>query len=276
MTRLISYEKKNTVIHNLSGFTKLVFFLLWCMTSAMTFDTRILLSMVLIGGIIYLVSGIKWKQVSSVFLIVVFFMIINLICIFFFAPYQGCIIYNSRTDIVHLFGNYTVTAEQLFYEFNVFIKYFTVIPSVFIFLVTTDPSELAASLNGIGIPYTISYSLEIALRYIPDIQDEFHRIKNAQEARGIELSSKGKLTDRIKNTAIIIFPLLFSTMEKIEVVSNAMELRGFGKKKQRSWYAKKPLHSGDYLVLSFITVFFLAAMIFTFYDGSRFYNPFID
>ncbi len=275
MSRMISYEKKDTVIHRLSGFTKLVFFLIWCLSSALTFDTRILLFMLVFGGIIYFASGIKWKQVSGVFWAIMFFMTINLICIFFFAPYQGCEIYHSRTDIVHLFGNYTLTREQFFYEFNVFIKYFTVIPSVFIFLVTTNPSELASSLNAVGVPYTISYSLEIALRYIPDIQDEFHKIKNAQEARGIEMSSKGSLFFRIKNTAAIIFPLLFSTMERIDVVSNAMELRGFGKKRQRSWYSKRPLASSDIIVLICITVFFLVNMVITFHDGNRFYNPFL-
>lgn len=275
MSKMISYEKKDTPIHKLSGFTKLVFFLLWCFCSALTFDTRILIVMLLLGAVIYAISGTKLKQVSSVFYAVMFFMVINLTCIFFFAPYQGCDIYGTRHDICHLFGNYFLTREQLFYEFNVFIKYFTVIPSVFIFLVTTDPSELASSMNMVGIPYTVSYAVEIALRYIPDIQDEFHRIRNAQEARGIEMSSKGKLVDRIKNTSAIIFPLLFSTMERIDVVSNAMELRGFGKHPKRTWYSKRDLTFADYAVIVFIIVFFVTSMIITFHDGNRFYNPFV-
>ena len=275
MSRLISYEKKNTPVHRLSGFTKLVFFLVWCLSSALTFDTRILLVMLFMGVIIYRVSDVKWKQVSAVFAAVMFFMVVNLTCIFFFAPYQGTVIYGTRTDIVHLFGRYTLTREQLFYEFNVFIKYFTVIPAVFIFLTTTDPSELASSLNGIGVPYSVSYSLEIALRYIPDVQDEFRRIRNAQEARGIEMSNKGRLLSRIKNVAVIIFPLLFSTMERIDVVSNAMELRGFGKKKKRSWYSKRPLRFADYAVMVFIVVFFVAAMVITYADGNRYFNPFV-
>ncbi len=274
MTRLISYEKKDTPIHKLNGFTKLVFFIVWCITSAMTFDTRILLLMLVMGFVIYAVAKVRWKQVSTIFGAVMFFMVINLTCIFFFAPYQGCEIYNSRTEIVHLFGKYTLTWQQLFYEFNVFIKYFTVIPAVFIFLTTTDPSELASSLNGIGVPYSIAYSLEIALRYIPDVQDEFRRIRNAQQARGIEMSSKGKLLDRIKSTAAIIFPLLFSTMERIDVVSNAMELRGFGKQKKRTWYSRKPLKVADYLTIVFIVAFCVAAMVITFADGNRYFNPF--
>ncbi len=275
MSRLISYEKKNTPVHKLSGFTKLVFFIVWCMTSALTFETGILLLMLVMGLVIYKISDVKWKQVSTIFAAVMFFMVINLTCIFFFAPYQGSAIYGTRTDIVHMFGNYSLTREQLFYEFNVFIKYFTVVPAVFIFLTTTDPSELASSLNGIGVPYSISYSLEIALRYIPDVQDEFRRIKNAQEARGIEMSNKGRLIDRIKNVATIIFPLLFSTMERIDVVSNAMELRGFGKKKKRSWYSRKPLVFADYAVIAFIVLFFVATMVITYADGSRYFNPFV-
>jgi energy-coupling factor transport system permease protein len=53
-----------------------------------------------------------------------------------------------------------------------------------------------------------------------------------------------------------------------------MELRGFGKKRKRTWYSRKALSRNDILVLVFIIVFSVAALVFTYYDGSRFYNPF--
>ena len=274
-TKLISYEEKNTPIHRLSGVTKLAFFLLWCITSALTYDTRVLLIMDVIGVVIFIVSKTTWEQVGGVFKAVTLFMIINLVCIFFFAPYQGTEIYGTRTVIMHLFGNYSLTKEQLFYEFNVFIKYITIVPTIAIFLVTTNPSELAASMNMVGVPYSLSYSIAIALRYIPDVQSDFRRIRNAQEARGIEMSSKAGMLDRIKRTATIIFPLLFSTMDRIDVVSNAMELRGFGKKPKRTWYSYHKLKTADYAVLAASVIFCIVAMYVTFRDGSRFYNPFV-
>ena len=274
MPRLVSYQDKDTPIHRLSGFTKLVFFLLWCITSALTFDTRVLLVMIAVGIVIVIVSKTEWRQVSTVLKAVLFFMVVNLICIFLFAPLQGCEIYGSRTDILHIAGRYTLTREQLFYEFNVMLKYFTVIPTILIFLVTTDPSELAASLNRAGVPYTLSYSLAIALRYIPDVQDDFHRIRNAQEARGIEMSgTREKLINRIRRTASIIAPLLFSTMDRIDVISNAMELRGFGKHGRRTWYAQRPLKRADIIVLIAAVAFTIIALYVTFADGSRFYYP---
>ncbi|MBQ6468518.1 MAG: energy-coupling factor transporter transmembrane protein EcfT [Lachnospiraceae bacterium] len=275
MNRMLSYEEKDTWLHRLSGVTKLIFFLLWCITSAMTYDTRVLLAMCLLMIVMFVMSKTEWRQISAVMGVILFFMAVNLIAIFALSPYQGSVIYGTKTVLSPFLPGHEITAEQLFYEFNIFIKYITIVPAIFIFMVTTDPSEFAASMNLVGIPYTIAYSVAIALRYVPDIQDEYRKIRNAQEARGIEMSSKARLIDRIRRSAAIIFPLLFSSMERIDVVSNAMELRGFGKKKKRTWYSQKPLKRNDYLVIIFSAVFCAAALILTFYDGNRFYNPFV-
>ncbi len=273
--QVLSYAEKNTPLHRLSGVTKLIFFLLWCIASALTYDTRVLIVMIAISMILFAISKTEWKQVGSVFKFILVMMIINVIAIFLLSPYQGCEIYGTKTVLAAGFKGHQITAEELFYLFNVVIKYFTVTPAIFIFLVTTNPSEFAASLNLVGIPYMVAYSIAIALRYIPDVQDDYTRIHNAQQARGIEMSGKAKLMDRIKHTAAIIFPLLFSTMERIDVVSNAMELRGFGKHKKRSWYSAKKLKTADYAVIIVTVIFVAAALAFTFYDGSRFYNPFV-
>ena len=146
--------------------------------------------------------------------------------------------------------------------------------AVFMFIVTTNPSEFAASMNKVGIHYNIGYAVAIALRYIPDVQDDFIKIKHAQEARGIEMSSKAGLIDRIKNVSSILFPLIFTSMDRIDVVSNAMELRGFGKNKKRTWYSGKKLSSKDITVIVVVFVFAVVSLAITFADGSRFYNPF--
>lgn len=274
MSRLLTYDPKDTWIHRLSGLTKLVFFLVWSIVSMITYDTRVLLFMLISSLIIFRVSKIEWKQISTVFNFILFFLCLNLIAVFLFSPYEGVKIYGTQQDLWHIAGNYTITKEQLFYEFNIMIKYFTVIPAVLMFILTTNPSEFAASMNRIGLSYKISYSIAIALRYIPDVQADFTKIKHAQEARGIEMSSKAGLIDRIKNVSSILFPLIFTSMDRIDVVSNAMELRGFGKNKKRTWYSGKKLSSKDITVIVVVLVFAAASLMITFADGSRFYNPF--
>ena len=275
MSRLLTYDPKDTWIHGLSGITKLIFFLAWSIVSMITYDTRVLVFMLVSSLIIFRVSKIEWKQISTVFKFILFFLCLNLLAIFIFSPYEGVKIYGTRTDLLHIAGNYTITTEQLFYELNIMIKYFTVIPAVLMFILTTNPSEFAASMNKIGVSYKISYSIAIALRYVPDVQADFTKIKHAQEARGIEMSSKSGLIDRIKNVSAILFPLIFTSMDRIDVVSNAMELRGFGKNKKRTWYSGKKLTARDITVIVVVFVFAVVSMLITFVDGSRFYNPFI-
>ena len=275
MAKLLTYKEKGAWMENLCGVTKLSFFLSWTITCMLTYDTRVLAVMFVISLILFKLSKTSWDQVGSVFKVILVFMIINIVAIFVFAPDQGTKIYGTEHILYHWGGRWKVTSEQLFYELNVVLKYFTIVPSVFMFIITTNPSELAASLNRLGISYNIGYALAIALRYIPDVQDDFHKIKNAQEARGIEMSGKAKLADRIKSVAAIIFPLIFTSMDRIDTVSNAMELRGFGKHKKRTWYMGRRLAAGDYVVMIATLVFMIVALVITYYDGNRFYNPFV-
>ncbi|WP_073284465.1 energy-coupling factor transporter transmembrane component T family protein [Anaerosporobacter mobilis] len=274
MSKILAYEQKDTWIHELSGVTKLIFFLIWSIVSMLSYDTRVLVVMVVFSLVIFYMSKTKWKQVGAVFNMIMIFLLLNIIAVFIFSPYQGVKIYGSRTDLFHIIGPYTMTAEQLFYEGNMILKYFTIIPAALMFFVTTDPSEFAASLNKVGIHYNIGYAIAIALRYIPDVQGDFTKIKHAQEARGIEMSGKASLISRIKNVAAIIFPLIFSSMSRIDTISNAMELRGFGKHKKRTWYYARPLKRNDYLTIGVVVIFAIIGLFITFHNGSRFYNPF--
>jgi energy-coupling factor transport system permease protein len=275
MSRLmLSYRDIDSPIHRLTGVTKLVFFLLWAFTAMLTYDTRSLLVMFLIGIIAFRCSKVRFREVSLVMYIILFFLLINNIAIFLFSPLEGVHIYGTRHDLFHLFGPYTVTAEQLFYQVNITLKYFTVIPMALLFLLTTNPSEFAASLNRIGVSYRIAYAVSIALRYIPDVQRDFKHIAFAQQARGIDLSRKEKLHKRIKHVLSILMPLIFTSLQRIDTVSSALELRGFGQHRKRTWYTARPLAPRDYVALVLIVLLSIASTILTFHDGNRFYNPF--
>ncbi len=57
--------------------------------------------------------------------------------------------------------------------------------------------------------------VSLVIRYIPDIQRDFNEIKQSQEARGIGMSKDVSLPTRIKSIGAILFPLIFSSMERI-------------------------------------------------------------
>jgi len=241
-----------------------------------SYDIRFILAVMVFSLIILKVSEIKYSQIKIMIIYLLLFLATNFILTFLFSPEYGVEIYGTRHDILKIFGRYNLTLEQLLYQTTKILKYASVVPFGIIFLLTTDPSEFAASLNGVGIPYKVAYAVSLTLRYFPDIQRDYQNISQAQQARGLELSRKAKYMSRFKNSLLIIVPLIFSTLERIEYISNAMDLRGFGKLKTRTWYSKRKMTNSDYIaILVSLFVFTVSVLISVFINKSRFFNPFI-
>ena len=274
MTNLFNYIDRPSPIHALTGASKLVCLLAWSVAAMTSFYTPLLLALTVLAFYLFHKAQLKLKDVSFVVGLMLVYILMNNILIFLFSPNHGPKLYGSTTPLFHIAGPYTLTAEQLFYHLNVVLKNACTIPVVLLFVCTTNPSEFAASLNKIGVSYRISYSVSLALRYIPDIQREFREISQAQQARGVEMSKKVSLIQRLKAASAILVPLVLSSMERIETISNAMELRGFGKKDKRTWYAARPFTRWDKRSMGICLGLMALSFLLTALNGGRFYNPF--
>ncbi len=274
--RLFSYNYQDTLVHRLSGLTKLVCFLLLTFAIMFSFDLRVILAALVFSVILLWISRIKFSQIKLMVLYVLVFVLINAVITFFFSPEQGVEIYGTRHVIANLWGKVALTQEQVLYQVTQFFKYFSVIPLGIIFLFTTNPSEFASSLNKVGINYKAAFAFSLTLRYFPDVQRVYHDISQAQQARGLEMSGKASLGSRFKNSLVIVIPLIFSTLERIEVITNAMDLRGFGKGKRRTWFTRSSLQRRDYVaILVSAVILGITVAVSVFINHSRFYNPFI-
>lgn len=275
MINLFNYIERDSPIHRLTGASKLVGLLMWSLAAMTAFHTPLLVILTFAAFLLFRISRIKLKEISFMLKFTFVFMILNNLLIFLFSPQHAVSIYGTKTVLFEIAGPYVVTSEQLFYHLNVALKYTCTIPVVLLFVSTTNPSEFAASLNRIGVSYRISYAVSIALRYIPDIQREYYDISQSQQARGIEMSKKAKFFQRLKNISAILVPLILSSLERIDTISNAMELRGFGKGKKRTWYNARPFSVGDIIAMVVSIGLFVLSVILTLVTGSRFYNPFV-
>ena len=276
MSGIFNYINRESVIHRMSGATKLIVLILWSLAAMTSFDTRFLALLPILAFILFGLSKIRFSDVKFLLWFTFVFMVLNNLLIYIFSPEHGVTIYGSRTVILEGYGRWTLTAEQLFYHLNVVLKYLATIPVVILFVSTTDPSEFASSLSKIGINYKVAYSVSLALRYIPDIQREFHDIMISQQARGLEMASKKQnIIKRLKNASTMLFPLIISSMDRIEVIANAMELRGFGKLKKRSWYSERPFRAPDYTAIIFVCLLMAISLTLNFINGGRYFNPFI-
>mgnify|MGYP000154071615 FL=1 len=271
---VLNYLPRESVIHKMTGTTKLAFFLLFTFASMITYNTWVLLGLMAVSFAVFRLSHIKLREVRFMLVFMLVFLALNDLFIFLFDPNQGTALYGTRTVLCHLFWRYDLTAEQLFYMFNISLKYFVALPVAILFISATNPSEFAASLNSIGISYKVGYSVAIALRYIPDIQRDYHSISQAQQARGVELGKNEHFFARLKNSVNILLPLILTSLNRIDTISNAMELRGFGKDKKRTWYMKRPFEKRDFVAIGVGMVLLVVSMTVTIRWG-RFYNPFV-
>lgn len=275
MTNLFNYIDRPSPIHKLTGASKLFGLILWSLGAMSGFHTPFLAVLTVGALVLFKVSKIRVKDISFMLGATLVFLVLNNLLIYLFSPEHGVEIYGSRTVLLEGIGRYTITAEQLFYHLNVVLKYTCTIPIVLLFICTTDPSEFAASLNRIGVSYRISYAVALALRYIPDIQREYHDISLAQQARGVEMSKKASLVNRLKSASKILIPLVMSSLARIDTISNAMELRGFGKNSKRSWYSGRPFTKGDFIAMGVSAAIVVISVLLTLFNGGRFFNPFM-
>lgn len=274
MINLFNYIPRTSPIHAMTGASKLACLILWSLAAMTGFHTPLLIVLTVAAFGLFRLSKIKLKDVSFMLGATVVFMFMNNLLIFLFSPEHGVELYGSRTVLFKIAGPYVVTAEQLFYHLNVALKYLCTIPIVLLFVCTTNPSEFAASLNRIGVSYRVSYAVALALRYIPDIQREYHDISLSQQARGVEMSKKASLVSRLKSVSGILIPLILSSMDRIETIANAMELRGFGKEKKRTWYSGRKFSQLDILAMAVCAGLLVLNLVLTALNGNRFFNPF--
>ena len=275
MINLFNYIDRPSQIHRLTGASKLVCLVTWSLAAMTSFYTPLLIVLTVASFLLFWYAKLKVKDISFMLGLMIGYIVLNNVLIFLFSPEHGTSLYGTKTVLFKLFGPYEVTAEQLFYHLNVILKNACTIPIVLLFICTTNPSEFAASLSRIGISYRISYAVALALRYIPDIQREYRDISLAQQARGVEMSKKASLIDRLKAASSILIPLILSSMERIETISNAMELRGFGKGAKRTWYSGRKFSKMDIICIVACTALMIVSFLITFLNGSRYFNPFI-
>ena len=273
--KVFGYIPGDTPVHKLTGASKLLLTLALSISAMITFDTRFMVFVIIVSFILFSISKIKFSDFKAVLVLLILFMVINNVAIFLFAPEQGVLIYGTRNELLHIAGRYNVTSEQLFYQLNVTLKYFAIVPVALVFFLTTEPGEFASSLDTIKVHYKVAYAVSLSLRYIPDVQRSYREISQAQQARGADISKKAPIRARLAGILTILFPLVFSSLDKVELISNAMELRGFGRLKKRTWYSSRAFTNGDYVIIGFCILCVLLSVLTLVINGGRFYNPFV-
>ncbi|MGL4308629.1 energy-coupling factor transporter transmembrane component T family protein [Cetobacterium sp. SF1] len=252
------YVDQNSIIHNLDGSIKFLMLLIWTATVFLFNDLRIFICFFILGLFLLKMAKIPFKNIKPLFIFILLFTLMNSVFLIVVTPEYGTQLTGTKTLLFQIKG-FGLSVETLWFALTLSMKYLAVFPIMMLFIFTTHPSKFASSLNKIGVSYKVAYAINIALRYIPDVRDEFKNIMHAQEARGVAFrKGEASIIKRLKNYNTILIPLVLSSLNRIEIISNAMNLRGFGKSKKRTWYSSEKYKSTDFI---FISLFILGLIV---------------
>ena len=157
-------------------------------------------------------------------------------------------------------GPLTITSEGLRNGAYVAGRFLSVVLISYLFVLTTEPTDLAYALMRAGVPYRYGFALITALRLVPAFEQEGQIVYNAQLARGVQYDVRSPR--RFLTLARQFFlPLLISALGKVDALAVSMEGRCFGKYRRRTFLREVNVTSLDRLAIAFLFLGIVATAI---------------
>lgn len=262
---LINLIPGNTFLHKLTGKTKVRTFIILLVYIIMSFDLRLILPLFILSIIGLNSLKPSWKTLKYFFIIIGAMNLLNIVLFWLADPDIGAYwCGGGNTVLFSLTEGLFLSAETLWYLSIRFIKMMTSFMVSMVFILSITPSELAAGLYSIKVPYKICTIFSIAFRYIPDIGRDFQNIKVSLQTRGVELDpKKASLGSRLKQNVLILVPLIITSFDRVGNISNAMDLRGYGRGRTRAYYSEHEELKADkvfkaiYIILLLFCVYWI-------------------
>ena len=243
----INVTPGDTFLDKLTGRTKVRLFLAFILLLIATWDMRIILPIFIISLIGLASIRPNWKLMAGLGGFIALTNLFNLLLIFLVEQDYGDSLVGASHVLVHLGSHYALSGETLWYFAVRFLKFMATFLVSITFIQSITPSEIAAGLYALHVPYKVATIVSIAFRYIPEITRDFSDIKISMQARGMELDSrKAGVFKRLKQNIVILVPLIIVSFDRIGNIANAMDLRGYGSGKTRTYYAEHEMTGGDY------------------------------
>jgi energy-coupling factor transport system permease protein len=131
-------------------------------------------------------------------------------------------------------GPLAVTAGGVEAGVYVAARFLSVILLSYLFVLTTDPNDLAYGLMRAGLPYRYGFALITALRLVPVFEQEGQIVYRAQLARGVRYDTRSPRRFLTLGRQFFL-PLLVSALGKVDSLAVSMEGRCFGKYPTRTF-----------------------------------------
>jgi energy-coupling factor transport system permease protein len=143
-------------------------------------------------------------------------------------------------------GIIPITTGGLLIGIIMTLRFAVLITVIQLFVLSTQPRDLVHTLERMRMPVDYTLIFVIALRFIPTLQIEGHRIHEAQLARGYNPGSG--ISGKIRSIAPVMIPLVSNSLARSNVLGLTIDLRGY-RTKVRTPIRERHLMGLDYAVI---------------------------
>lgn len=268
------YRLRDTFIQRLDPRTRFIYMV--CIIFALTlpdiWDFRIILPLFLTSLTLYLLARIEWKDVKRAWLFIGVF-------VFFIVGLNGLLsgrggpssVTNIPSPVLLMVPikipftdigwDVPVTISKLWFAMNQIARMLTMAILAFPIPYTMNPNIYGTAFKQMGASDKISFTMDLAFRFLPTIGRDFLITMDAQRARGYEMDKlKGGLVARIRRLAPLVIPVVMQSTVTGEEVIDAMDLRAFGTA-PRTWLKNLIYAPRDYVMIAFGVIILITCCV---------------
>lgn len=127
------------------------------------------------------------------------------------------------------------------------------------FVSSTSNEEIVRGLRAIGLPYAFCFAVGTALRLFPTFLGAADTVRQAQEARGLDLSSANPI-ESIRGYVPLLVPVFVNAIRRVNDQSMALEARGFDTRGERTFYGKQAFSVRDWIAIALAVVIIVGTL----------------
>jgi len=151
-----------------------------------------------------------------------------------------------------------VEVESFLYSIGRTLILLSLVVEGVVFLSTTRQEEFTLGLIKLGLPYRVGFAISAAFRMVPMVVTSAYAVAQAQKSRGLDLDS-GNIFQRIRKYVPLLVPVFLSMIRSSNTFVMALDSRGFGARKKRSYYLEIGFKSADFVCLAILLLLFTLA-----------------
>lgn len=253
------YRQRDTFIQSLDPRARLIFMacLILAISATDVWDVRLLLPIFLLSMTLYFMARIEWRDVRRAWFLMLF-LVVFIIGLNSLLGGRGGPLSVLQDESRALFSlviplpfppwriSLTITVVRAFFALVQMMRMITMASLAIPIPYTIDPSVYGVAFRNMGASDKISFTMDLAFRFIPTMGRDFKITMDAQRARGYELESiGGGLIQRLRRLAPLIVPVTMQAIVNGEEVIDAMDLRAFGAR-PRTWLRELHFRKRDY------------------------------